>query len=597
MSRCFPFPPPGYETRPRSNHIDLLLKEKLKEKKRKKEKREKEKRDGKHRRGRKHRKEKHKEKKYRNGKHKDKKTDKGGNGNRNRTSAENTEKQTNIDYGEILGTSSWRAMEVKRSRIINEVGRRVRDEESGAANQMVKNFTGSSGKSFESLGVPTAMEKERVAHNKMVSNSLVTTQGNDGTEQQINKKISNQRTETVAFKAAKQKGIGSSHEKVLYLNSTTQRGIGEAGQLKENSMVFMQRRSSGRHAMSEAELKRDAGNGIISSPKVTMQRTNDGVVRQAGRFSSSVDIELEGMGSANVLEKENAGNKILPNHFITDHRSNDRMGTENSADRRVEGLEKKGEADNGQRNRDIYKDWDDKEKNKDKGKHEEKKKEKKTKEKGRHKNKEHGKTRDSSNNNQMDNLYIKALTLQNNNGKSDGTDEDLKKRKDYEMNGSLYENDVRPSKYPRIPPSNAHSENRRKLHLHTAIPSSIKPNFINNIKAERHIDDNGCNVNGTAEAQCSSTDLRPPVSVAANENGDVFAKPSLLDSKYLRQVYSVPNMEVWSEYENEDWLFNSSNFSTKPTEKFEEDETFQVWAQALRIESADVFALPYVTPF
>ncbi|KAI3518563.1 hypothetical protein L1887_07368 [Cichorium endivia] len=83
MSRCFPFPPPGYEKKPTTNDIDLLKKEKRKEKKHKKEKKDREKSEGKDRSDGKH-----KEKKEKKDKHRDKKKDKekkveGQNGNSN----------------------------------------------------------------------------------------------------------------------------------------------------------------------------------------------------------------------------------------------------------------------------------------------------------------------------------------------------------------------------------------------------------------------------------------------------------------------------------------------------------------------------------
>ncbi|XP_078447527.1 uncharacterized protein LOC144716287 isoform X2 [Wolffia australiana] len=49
MSRCFPFPPPGYEKKPQSSSLHLLLKKKEKEKELKKEKKDREKKDGRER--------------------------------------------------------------------------------------------------------------------------------------------------------------------------------------------------------------------------------------------------------------------------------------------------------------------------------------------------------------------------------------------------------------------------------------------------------------------------------------------------------------------------------------------------------------------
>ncbi|RRT46532.1 hypothetical protein B296_00052444 [Ensete ventricosum] len=77
MSRCFPYPPPGYEKKvkndARSDYVYLLAKEKHKEKKHKKENRDTEKREGKTGRDKDRMKDKHKEKKNRREKHKGKK--------------------------------------------------------------------------------------------------------------------------------------------------------------------------------------------------------------------------------------------------------------------------------------------------------------------------------------------------------------------------------------------------------------------------------------------------------------------------------------------------------------------------------------------
>ncbi|KAF5783338.1 hypothetical protein HanRHA438_Chr11g0519251 [Helianthus annuus] len=73
MSRCFPFPPPGYEKKLITDDPDLLKKEKRREKKHKKDKKDKEKKDGKEKKEKNISGGKHKEKKD---KHRDKKKDK-----------------------------------------------------------------------------------------------------------------------------------------------------------------------------------------------------------------------------------------------------------------------------------------------------------------------------------------------------------------------------------------------------------------------------------------------------------------------------------------------------------------------------------------
>ncbi|KAL2506410.1 Uncharacterized protein Adt_22031 [Abeliophyllum distichum] len=73
MSRCFPFPPPGFEREHRPEDLNALKEEKLKEKTHKKEKKDKERREGKEKRGKERSDEKSKGKKDRKEKHKDKK--------------------------------------------------------------------------------------------------------------------------------------------------------------------------------------------------------------------------------------------------------------------------------------------------------------------------------------------------------------------------------------------------------------------------------------------------------------------------------------------------------------------------------------------
>lgn len=58
-------------------------------------------------------------------------------------------------------------------------------------------------------------------------------------------------------------------------------------------------------------------------------------------------------------------------------------------------------------------------------------------------------------------------------------------------------------------------------------------------------------------------------------------------------------MEDCCNFDDQEWLFQSSD-SHSQTPKLGysgNDEMPQVWAEAMRIESADVCALPYVIPY
>ncbi|XP_072964662.1 uncharacterized protein [Typha angustifolia] len=592
MSRCFPFPPPGYEKVPRSVHADLLQKEKHKEKKHKKEKKEKEKREGKEKRDKDRSKDKHKEKKDRKEKHKDKK--KGKDKDKSRTSEERTGKQTEVNHEERIGESSQKAEEAKNSKFKVELGRRIRDEEKGAASRLVE--TGSLHRSIENVGAATAVEKERATVSKMVPiSSGIAQRKNVGMEQQTNNAVISiqRKSEGLDPETSMQKERGSSYQLAPCLTNTGQRGNG-VDQTVENPISSVQR-SDSTFAAAVAGNRSGTINKIIPNTSIKVQRTNDGKGQPAESFSNSIHRKIEGMGLANVVEKE----KGLLQCTISE-RGRD-VGTDQyldkNAEKRDEGKEKckEREADDRKKVKDKGKDRDEKKKRKDKEKRKEKEKEK-TKEKGDKKHKEHDKPRESSKNHQIDNP--KSLALDKDNGKNAGTDENSKKRKYFETNGFLHEDDKQPAKFPRTAPSNLPVENGRILpSSHVAAPiSSSKPGSLSNIKAEKQLNYREQNINGTADSQKPPTDTKVPVSVVAVENGEGFHRPPHPDSKYLSQIYSVPKIEEWPESDDQNWLFASNHLQPKPKIKLEVDETPLVWAEAVQIE-ADAIALPYVIPF
>uniref|UniRef100_A0A1J3F4I4 DNA ligase 1 n=1 Tax=Noccaea caerulescens TaxID=107243 RepID=A0A1J3F4I4_NOCCA len=150
MSRCFPFPPPGYEKKIRTDEADSLIKEKQKkEKKHKKEKKDKEKKEGKEKKDKETSKDKHKERKEK----KDKK-DKDRNKEKSRTSADK------IVAGVLPSTASSRDREniVPESKFIEDLTRRIRDEEKATESQ-------SSGK----IGRPNDEKRINTARNYSVA--------------------------------------------------------------------------------------------------------------------------------------------------------------------------------------------------------------------------------------------------------------------------------------------------------------------------------------------------------------------------------------------------------------------------------------------
>lgn len=152
---------------------------------------------------------------------------------------------------------------------------------------------------------------------------------------------------------------------------------------------------------------------------------------------------------------------------------------------------------------------------------------------------------------------------------------------------------MRPTKLPRPALPSNRVENGTASHVAAPL-SFVKPEAINIEKAERlHKEEK---INGNQQAQRASVDP-----VAAYENGTPSRKSPHPDCKYLSQIYSIPEapqMMELSGQEGEDWLLGQgSTKSRKPRSEPEADGSPQVWAQALKIDPADVIALPYVVPF
>lgn len=96
-------------------------------------------------------------------------------------------------------------------------------------------------------------------------------------------------------------------------------------------------------------------------------------------------------------------------------------------------------------------------------------------------------------------------------------------------------------------------------------------------------------------------DTRPSSSsTKVKENGEASAKPPHPDSKYLSQILTIPKMGDRSDdFDDQEWLFSSIGLGSKKAKVGSPgvESTPQVWAEAMQIESVDVFALPYVIPY
>ncbi|XP_059463204.1 uncharacterized protein LOC132192033 isoform X1 [Corylus avellana] len=513
MSRCFPFPPPGYEKRARIDDADLLKKEKQKEKRNKKDKKGKEKREGKEKKDKERSKEKHSDKKDRKEKHKDKDRDrdkeKKGTSDEKRVAG-----QPDSYKGEKLVPNNLQNVEVKDAKYVQELARRIRDEESAITSQMVQKITVTGQRGSEFLG--------RVVESNLANHS------------------------------------------------------GEQRKIKE-----------------------------------------------------AKDDSKQINGQRNHVNTRSLESAIGGNFSVMDHR---RVGlalpVEKNVEKPKDGKEKNKHKDsNGKGDKPKDNDREKKSKSKVKDEAKEKKKEKKAKEISEHSKQqprlqENGKeSLDSSNAKQF---YLSETI--NNSTFGEGN---LGKRKELHKNGPLLDNGIRPHKLLRpVSSSERVMENGRKLEpCQTDIPSTsgrqgAASNGIVGIKEHRP---NGLvepqrpnagsirsssttvqvNENGEASAKPPLVRLqRPnakpsPTTLQVNDNGEAFSKPPHPDSKYLIQILSIPKVEDLSDIDDQEWLFSSNCLLSKESKAGspQVEGTQHVWAKALQIESADVYALPYVVPY
>ncbi|KAK1411135.1 hypothetical protein QVD17_37679 [Tagetes erecta] len=96
--------------------------------------------------------------------------------------------------------------------------------------------------------------------------------------------------------------------------------------------------------------------------------------------------------------------------------------------------------------------------------------------------------------------------------------------------------------------------------------------------------------------------LTKPSQPLLNSKKKESLRPPHPDTKYLKQILSVPELDQWSGLDNQEWLFSSKDyphFKEKVGNFFLRDDNkeIQVWSEAKQLQYVDVFALPYVIPY
>nr|XP_027190956.1 myb-like protein X isoform X2 [Cicer arietinum] len=577
MSRCFPFPPPGYEKKSRTDDVDLLKKERHREKKHKKEKKdkakkeskekgEKEGRDGKHK-DKKDKKERKKEKK----KDKDKDKDKDKGKDKSKISAANEKgfptqaqglnginlhqkeikqndtkdilfddrltKQYASNNGEMARANNHLVEENKDSKFRMELDRRIRDNDGRAGNQLVQKFT------------------------------IADCRKDEGTV------------------------------RVVAKSSSTGTGTWPDGKEKFQGKGVDATKIDGREIWAEAQ---PIGNAAVQNHAGNCYpRVNEKPRPLEKIFVKTLEGTVEGTERVKEKKDDRRGDKKKDDKR-GDKKKDDKRGDKRKGNEK----EKKGHG-------------------KDKDRDKKKKKEDKAKEKIEHRNGEQNKLKESnkagliglnssaqvSKHSHENSIIGENLNKQkeiDSNGVLHGEyhNKNLNKRKEIDSNGFLHANESRPSKLPRPSSSHPFTENGRilepcQISLQNA---SDGPVAATNVKVENM----ERKTNGIIEAPTPAvspkkipTAPKPADPVTKISTTKISTKPPHPDTKYISEVYSVPKANEWSDFDDQEWLFGSNHSQErKPLVKSSEVvDTLQVWAEVVHIEPADVFALPYVIPY
>ncbi|CAL5214084.1 unnamed protein product [Lathyrus oleraceus] len=605
MSRCFPFPPPGYEKKTRTDDVDLLRKEKKREKKHKKDKdkEKKEKREKREKEGRekkpkdKDKKEKNREKKKDKDKDKVKDRDrdksktctadgKGLAGQAEGLNAGKLQKEIKPDKkdvfvdnkiikqytgnnGEMAKEINHLAKENKDSKFLLEFERRIKDDDNGATgNQLVQKFTNADHR------------KDEGTVRFLARNSGIFSDDSEKLEDKV-------------LDAKKIEGKGINAEVRPFGNATAQNHTGNFHLKADGGFDAKKIERKG----INAEV-RPFGNATVQNHAGNFRPKADGIPKLLGKY---IDRNWEATVGGKEKVDEKKDRTVGGKEKIYEKKEE---GKEKVMEKKEEGKDKVKEKKEEGKEKDKKK-KDDKRGEKRKNKEEKKghgkdkdrdKKKEKTKEYSLVKTTEQNKLKESNN---VGPIHTNSFTQISKNSHENSVVENSKKRKEIESNGVPRANENWPSKLPRSSSSHPFTENGRILEpCKISIPNaSDRPEVA---VSSSKMDNKECKINGFIEAQPHAvpsnkthTTTMPALPVI-----EASTKPPHPDTKYLNHIYSVPKVE-WSVLDDQEWLFDSSiSQERKPMVKSSDDgETPQVWAEAVHLKPADVFALPYVIPY
>lgn len=559
MSRCFPFPPPGYERKTITDDPDLLKKEKHREKKHKKEKRDKEKKEGKEKREKERSDEKHREKKDKKDKHKDKKKDK--------------EKHRDKDKHK---TDSFPADE---KRLVRVPGPQI--------------------------PVPSETSKDRannrsaVLVEKRVPGLSASQNGECGA------KNSHVAPETQSIKYATEMGWRSTDDEKRTISQMPDRNVGT--ERKKDGLVNFVGKSPGSVVDGMERSKEKAS---------LDRRTNERAVSGDTRFSGSVQAPNSVGMVQNRVGISRPMERKIDQRMEGKGRNREKEGDDGKVEKRKENDREKPTTKENEREKERRKE--------DTVKATMPTSEQKHIELSRmeHGSKNHMLKSGVKDGSKKDFSGTQNSGLQNMprpSNHSSGAVNNPGKRKGIGLNGIHDEHISGPNKLARTTTSTHPSvmENGRsmeacqssaalapatqRLPLTAKVDPTLAPNDTQRlpqpVNMNIKVDAKERKINGMITQPSSQStakaERKPDASFAT-------ARPPHPDTKYLGQILSVPKLDEWSGFDDQEWLFSSSHSSEtrkKPAvESSGDDNTPQVWAKALWLEPVDIHALPYVIP-
>lgn len=666
MSRCFPFPPPGYEKKSRADDENLLKKEKQKEKKHKKEKKDKEKREGKEKKDKERSEEKHKEKKDRKDKHKDKK-DKHKDKERKSVSIEDTARPPEHGSVEKLGPSPVQSSETSESKFLLELGKRIGNSDYRAAekNLLVQKFTLTGQKNAEMPGKDKGEDKRKVNghHNGGgVANGAVqqfegvhwkTFEGVGG----LVEKSVEKRTEEENNKQKNGECGGSKHkekdpEKKIGMGGLVEKSVKKRTEAEENNKQKNGENRGGKHKerdrgkksksknkkrekekekeekkkekKKEKELKkmqlkqRETGESAADgdSMKTTSDLSNGaGYIGKRKELETNGFLHDSGIRPSKLPRPVSSTDQIVENgrrpepcktaiRFVADVEGNKKFSSSPS----IPGNGRISEPCprsvvpthqimvNGRKP-------------------------------------EPSKTAirivaESGEGNKVSSCLSAAVNgkltelcprpkpkpafstnqIVDNGRKPEPGKASVHVVAEGEGNFSMVSSSLSLAgngrKMEPLPFSQSILENGRKLEPCRSADQSASGGHV--VVINHKVDSKDIKVIGKETAQQLSVSLKRPSPSCKQVKEKVKPKPPHPDSKYLSSILSVPQIE-WSDFDDQEWLFGSSSSSSssdlqqakrpKLGSSQVEGTTKQVWAEALRVESADIIALPYVIPY